>query len=202
MPHMLTVSQLGLKRSERWLVRDLSFAMGPGDVIQVTGSNGAGKTTLLRCLCGFMEPATGTFRWHMPSEADLPLFLGHKPAVKPELTVLENITLHPLSCSFVHEKSAIEALARVGLSAYLDTPARHLSAGQTRRVALSRLLLSSASVWVLDEPFTALDVEGCGWLSRCISDFSRKGGAVLMTSHQPVEVDVPVRQLPLERPPC
>lgn len=186
---LLTVKSLGIRRSERWLFRDLDFQLSNGEVIQVVGQNGAGKTSLLRSLCGLLPHAEGDINWHEINENPcLPIFLGHLPAVKPELTVLENLLYHPLGGEFIAEDLIEDAIDEVRLGYYADTPARHLSAGQTRRVGLARLLLVKTECWVLDEPFTSLDVEGCAWLEQKITEFVNKGGSVLLTSHQTVNL--------------
>ena len=190
---ILTVESLGIRRSERWLFRDLDFRLSAGEVIQVVGQNGAGKTSLLRSLCGLLSAREGTIQWYEENELPtIPIFLGHLPAVKPELSVLENLQYHPIGGKFIDIASIEKAIDEVGLTNYTDSSARQLSAGQTRRVGLARLLLANAKCWVLDEPFTSLDVEGCTWLESKITDFSTQGGAVLLTSHQTVNlIDTP-----------
>ncbi|MFT5521699.1 MAG: heme exporter protein A [Enterobacterales bacterium] len=190
---ILTVESLGIRRSERWLFRDLDFRLSTGEVIQVIGQNGAGKTSLLRSLCGLLSAREGTIKWCEENELPtMPIFLGHLPAVKPELTVLENLLYHPIGGKFIDIASIEQAIDEVGLTNYTDSSARQLSAGQTRRVGLARLLIADAKCWVLDEPFTSLDVEGCAWLESKITDFTKQGGAVLLTSHQPVNlIDTP-----------
>ena len=197
---ILTVQSLGIRRSERWLFRDLSFQLTNGEVIQVVGKNGAGKTSLLRSLCGLLPHAEGDFSWReVDDNPCLPIFLGHLPAVKPELSVLENLLYHPLGGKFIDENLIEDAIDEVRLSYYADTPARHLSAGQIRRVGLARLLLADTECWVLDEPFTSLDVEGCSWLEQKITEFVKKGGSVLLTSHQTITLAESPRILEIKR---
>lgn len=197
---LLKVNKLGLRRSERWLFRELSFQLNTHEVVHITGENGIGKTSLLRCLCGLLSAQEGAISWHQENDLPiLPLFFGHAPTVKPELTVLENLLLHPLNRQYYSEAVWEEALHTVGLGSYLDTMAKNLSAGQTRRVALARLLVSDAKCWILDEPFTALDVTACQWLSEVISDYASKGGSVLMTSHQPVVMSADVKVMEIKK---
>ncbi|TQV86431.1 cytochrome c biogenesis heme-transporting ATPase CcmA [Aliikangiella coralliicola] len=195
---ILTVTNLGIRRSERWLFRDLNFELKSGEVIQVVGENGAGKTSLLRSLCGLLPYARGEAKWAEIDESEcLPLFLGHLPAVKPELTVFENLKFHPIAGEFATESQIEAAIEEVQLGFYLDTQARYLSAGQVRRVGLARLLIAQTPCWILDEPFTSLDVDGCHWLEGKIDDFAKNGGCVLLTSHQSIHLPTPPKLLEL-----
>ncbi|RLA04180.1 MAG: heme ABC exporter ATP-binding protein CcmA [Gammaproteobacteria bacterium] len=196
---ILTVQSLGIRRSERWLFRDLSFQLSEGEAVQVVGQNGSGKTSLLRSLCGLLPHGEGEIDWREVDDLPtMPIFLGHLPAVKPELSVFENLLYHPIGGEFMAETAILDSIDEVLLSAYTDTPARHLSAGQTRRVGLARLLLAKTDCWVLDEPFTSLDVEGCAWLELKISAFVKTGGSVLLTSHQPVNLESSPRILEIK----
>jgi len=198
---VLKVENLGIRRSERWLFRDLSFELNPGEIIQVVGQNGAGKTSLLRCLCGLLTEAEGSINWLEINELPcLPLYLGHLPAVKPELTVFENLKYHPIAGQFLDDIQIEDAVDEVRLGDYLETPTRYLSAGQTRRVGLARLLMADTPCWILDEPFTSLDVEGCKWLEKQMEVFAEKGGSILLTSHQPVHLTKAPTILELKRP--
>jgi len=193
---ILQVNKLGVRRSERWLFRNLDLKLSSGEIYQVVGQNGAGKTSLLRCLCGLLPEQEGDIAWQQDDEMPIiPLFYGHLPAVKPELTVLENLLYHPINGNFYNGDVIEAALHEVGLGAYFDSEARHLSAGQARRVALARLLIADSKCWILDEPFTALDVKGCTWLEGIISSYVKRGGSVLLTSHQPVSLDVELKVL-------
>ena len=196
---VVSVKNLGIRRSERWLFQALSFSVSEGEAVQVTGKNGAGKTSLLRGMCGLLPVQEGEIHWRTVEEVPIiPTFLGHLAAVKGDLTVLENILYHPINGKFPDEARIETALIEVGLGQYVDRSAKHLSAGQVRRVALARLLLSDAECWVLDEPFTALDVNACKWLEGVISTFVKAGGTVLLTSHQAVHLDVPLKEMKIE----
>jgi heme exporter protein A len=197
---VLSVESLGIRRSERWLFRDLNFQLFANQLVQVVGHNGAGKTSLLRSLCGLLPHAEGDINWKKTDDSPiLPIFLGHLPAVKPELSVIENLQYHPIGGKFVVQDKIEAAIDEVRLSFYADTPARHLSAGQTRRVGLARLILAESDCWVLDEPFTSLDVEGCQWLEVKIAEFVKKGGSVIFTSHQAVSLSVTPQLLELQQ---
>ena len=189
---MLSVSHLTCQRGERVLFRDLSFALPASQWLQVAGSNGAGKTSLLRILAGLSEPAEGQVTWkglrlredRAAFHADL-LYLGHQGALKEELTPLENLTLGLGMEGFAPgAEAAAEALGRFGLQGREQLPTRYLSAGQRRRVLLCRLMLRPAPLWILDEPFTALDVHAVGVLSRLIERHLASGGSAVLTSHQ------------------
>ncbi len=196
---VLKVESLGIRRSERWLFQDLTFQLEPAEVVQVVGSNGAGKTSLLRCLCGLLPYAQGEILWRGEDEGFIPLYIGHLPAVKPELTVFENLSLHPIAGKFAHDMAIDEAIYSVNLPGYEDELAKNLSAGQTRRVGLARLLLADTCCWVLDEPFASLDVDGCRWLEKQVSGYVERGGSVLITSHQSLNLSQQPRILELKR---
>lgn len=189
---MLTATGLSCDRGERRLFAGLDLAVGPGEWLHVQGENGAGKTSLLRILAGLAPPAAGEIRWKgEPIRAlaedyrkDL-LFLGHHGAVKEELTPLENLTLAArLDGTELDEAAALKALARFGLRGREDLPVRFLSAGQKRRVLLARLAVRAAALWILDEPFTALDVKAVEMLSGLIEEHIGAGGMAILTSHQ------------------
>ncbi|NND66282.1 MAG: cytochrome c biogenesis heme-transporting ATPase CcmA [Halioglobus sp.] len=192
---MLAASALTLSRGGRELFRDLSFAVSAGELVQIEGANGAGKTSLLRILAGLSRYGyEGTVE-----RAEAQLYLGHKSAVKAHLTPRENLALH-VGGEGIYDDAAIEgALAQVGLYGYEDLPSHTLSAGQHRRVNLARLYLSRSSLWLLDEPFTAIDRAGVAQLQSLFVAHAGRGGAVVLTSHQPLAVDYPVRAFSLER---
>jgi heme exporter protein A len=183
---MLETTALACERGGRRLFSDLGFALGAGELLRVRGPNGAGKTSLLRILAGLTRPDDGRVTWR-GRERDWDfgremLFLGHAPALKDELTVYENFAF---SCqlSFLEEERT--ALEKVGVAKLADLPARFLSQGQRKRVALARLAVASAMpLWLLDEPFAALDEEAIGAVRGLIEDHLRAGGLVVLTSHQ------------------
>ncbi len=190
---MLNVVDIEAERDDRVLFANLTFDLNPGETLQIKGANGAGKTTLLKVLAGLSHDFSGKIHWRgtlLPQGvAEFRLattFLGHNSGIKPELTPLENLTWrHHLSGKHAL-LSYSEALARSGLQGYETLPCYHLSAGQRRRVALASLLVSDAMLWILDEPFTALDIDGVAWLEMLISDHARQQGMTLLTSHQPL----------------
>ena len=193
---MLEVTDLSCARGEHQLFGSLSFALSAGELLQVQGENGSGKTTLLRTLCGFIQPLAGEIRWqgqriHELDEeyyADI-VYLGHLNAIKDELNALEN--LH-ISCALagdsVSDSVAIAALRRMGLRGRETFPVKVLSQGQRRRVALARLLVSKAPLWILDEPLTALDVGAVGLMQELIGEHLDNHGMVIFTTHQALEV--------------
>ncbi|WP_437613807.1 cytochrome c biogenesis heme-transporting ATPase CcmA [Erwinia sp. V71] len=196
---MLEVKQLTCLRDERVLFSDLSFAVAAGDIVQVEGPNGAGKTSLLRLLAGLSRAESGMVLWRQQDirqhrqtwQAEL-LYLGHQPGVKAVLTPLENLAFYHPQCS---ETALFAALEAVDLTGYEDLAVAQLSAGQQRRVALARLWLSQATLWVLDEPLTAIDKSGVGKLMALFVRHAQRGGAVIITTHQ----DLPDGGYPLRR---
>ena len=187
----LRVENLEAWRGDRQLFSALSFEIGAGQTLHVSGQNGSGKTTLLRILCGLRSPHEGTVRWKgRPIDRDPGLFhaelafLGHHDGIKLELTALENATALCALRGGNYVSDPETALIRVGLADMMDLPARSLSAGQRRRVALASLLTREIALWILDEPFTALDSEGVGLMGQIIEEHRAAGGCVILTSHQ------------------
>lgn len=189
---MLTTHQLACVRGERRLFAGLDLAVAEGEWLHVRGENGAGKTSLLRLLVGLMAPAEGEIRWNGENVRSLAeeyrrhlLFLGHHGAVKEELTALENLQLaSQLDGDVLSDREALGALHRFGLKGREELPVRFLSAGQKRRVLLARLVTKKAKLWILDEPFTALDVKAVDMLSALIGEHLAAGGMAVLTSHQ------------------
>jgi heme exporter protein A len=190
---LLAAQALSLVRGGRELFRDLSFEVNAGQLWQIEGANGAGKTSLMRILCGLSRYGyQGTVVC-----AVLPLYLGHQSAVKALLSPRENLALH-VSGVGTHANAEIEsALARVGLSGFEDLPSHTLSAGQHRRVNLARLFLSQTPLWLLDEPFAALDKGGIDEVQTLLESHVEMGGAIVITSHQALAVKCHVNSLSL-----
>ncbi|AFJ47235.1 cytochrome c biogenesis heme-transporting ATPase CcmA [Shimwellia blattae] len=186
----LQARSLSCTRDGRALFDDLSFTIGAGEWVQISGANGAGKTTLLRMLTGLAVPESGQVCYggsplSQVRGAFYPqlLWIGHQPGVNARLSALENLAFyHPDATAAQY----LEALACCGLAGYEDLPVARLSAGQQRRVALSRLWLTRATIWILDEPFTALDASGVAHLTRHMAAHTRQGGMVILTTHQPL----------------
>ncbi|OON39085.1 heme ABC transporter ATP-binding protein CcmA [Izhakiella australiensis] len=200
---MLEARSLTCVRDERTLFSNLSFTVNPGDILQIEGPNGAGKTSLLRILAGLHRSEQGSVRWlqqdiRRQREAfhHQLLFLGHLPGIKALLTPLENLR-------FYHHgqqtQAVWDALESVGLLGYEELAVAALSAGQQRRVALARLWLSQVKLWILDEPLTAIDKAGVGFLMQRLVDHAREGGMVILTTHQDLpDDDYPLRKIRLQ----
>ncbi len=192
---MLELHAVACVRGGRTLFSDVNLALQPGELLRVSGVNGAGKTSLLRMLCGLLAPAQGRVLWQGQPIASLRdefnrqlVYVGHAAALKDELSALENLqTAGVLGGVVSTDSDALAALAQAGLRGRERVPARTLSQGQRRRVALARLELSSAAkLWVLDEPFNALDNAATAWLLALVSAQLARGGVVVLTSHQAV----------------
>lgn len=187
---LIAFNALGFERDGFSLFENVCGSLGSGEILQVAGGNGCGKTTLLKILTTALSPVKGELYWqgralrqHRAEYLNDMVFVGHAPGIKANLTPRENLSW--LACLSPSCKQNIQgALERVGLGAYLNTPCASLSAGQQRRVALSRLLISRATLWVLDEPLTAIDREGVELIERLFEEHLARGGAVIVSSHQ------------------
>jgi len=189
----LKVDNLQCIRDDRILFENLHFTLSNGEILQVEGRNGSGKTSLLRILCGLTLPIEGTVYWN---EQDIQrvresywsnlAYIGHLPGIKGELTPLENLTVARTLTVNPSDFSLNHALEQVGLYGFEDVPTRTLSAGQQRRVALARLLIQQAQLWILDEPFTALDKSAIQWVENLLESHAQRGGMAVLTSHHTV----------------
>jgi heme exporter protein A len=191
---MLRVSHLSCSRGHKPLFADVSFELNAGQALHLEGDNGVGKTSLLRIICGLSPADAGEVCWHDQAiqhnaaafRSSL-FYLGHGLSLKEELTALENLMSDAaVSGRSLTEPQAMVALARMGLRGREHLPLRVMSQGQKRRTALARLLASQAPLWVLDEPFVALDVKAVDGLRGLLAEHVVNGGMVLFTSHQPV----------------
>jgi heme exporter protein A len=187
--NVLTAEDVAVFRGERLVFRDFSFTVARGGALVLTGPNGSGKSTLLRLLAGLVRPAAGRVLWDgADAFSDLAghgarvAYLGHQDAVKPGLTVTENLRF----AAAVSGRSIVAALEAVGLEALADLPARMLSAGQKRRLALSRLVLSAAPLWLLDEPTLGLDTRSIDRFGRLLATHRGAGGIVVTATHVPL----------------
>ncbi|HPE47022.1 MAG TPA: heme ABC exporter ATP-binding protein CcmA [Hyphomonas sp.] len=173
---LLTGTGLGMIRGERVLFRDVSLEARMHETVILRGANGAGKTTLLRILAGLTRPESGAVTRSAPHH-----WVSHREGLKPHETPHEHLSLWAKAWGATANVDGI--LKFMGLSRPADVPARHLSAGQRRRTALARLLLQPRSIWLLDEPFTALDAEGRELVLSLIEDHCREGGCVVAAIH-------------------
>jgi heme exporter protein A len=193
---MLSAQGLTCVRGERPLFSGLDLAVGAGEWLHVRGENGVGKTSLLRLLAGLAQAAAGEILWGGQPIGQVDeeyrrnlLFLGHHGALKEELTALENLEFAAaLDGAQLSEREALAALHRFGLKGREELPVRFLSAGQKRRVLLARLLTRKATLWVLDEPFTALDTKAVDMLAALIGEHLAGGGMAVLTSHQAMPI--------------
>jgi heme exporter protein A len=203
---MLEVSNLYCERDERVLFKNLSFGIRSGEVLQVEGQNGSGKTTLLRILCGLSDAFEGQIYWQQQLLDDIRteyyqamLYVGHLTGVKAALTPEENLRWMMRLSPHLNKLTLYQALEKVGLYGFEDVPCYTLSAGQQRRVGLARLYLSSAPLWILDEPFTALDKKGVAEKEALIAQHVHEGGMVILTTHHDLAIpDKSVRTLNLD----
>ncbi|HET6198605.1 MAG TPA: heme ABC exporter ATP-binding protein CcmA [Acetobacteraceae bacterium] len=189
---MLQAAGLAAFRGERLVFSDVDLAVAAGGALLLTGPNGSGKSTLLRVLAGLLRPAGGTLLWEAEDAlADLALharrvaYVGHQDAVKPGLTAAENLRF----AARLRGSSVRVALAAVGLDELADLPGRMLSAGQRRRLALARLVLSGAPLWLLDEPTLGLDAASVERFGSVLEAHRAGGGIVVAATHLPLPLD-------------
>lgn len=198
---MLQAIGVAAFRGERLVLRDIGFSLNAGQALVLVGPNGSGKSTLLRLLSGLLRLAAGQVLWNgadaftdLPEHARRVAYLGHLDAVKPGLTVTENLTFAATvsSCRGSAPAPTISpianALAAIGLSDLADLPARMLSAGQRRRLALARVVLSQAPLWLLDEPTIGLDTSAQELAGEALTAHLKTGGLVVAATHVPLPI--------------
>lgn len=195
------------ERDDAPLFAPLSFAVTAGALVQLEGANGMGKTSLLRCVAGLSSRWHGELSWrdrplaaHRAEFAASSLFLGHATGLKAVLSPRDNLLWWASLRGIDARDEADAALARVGLAGYEESPCYQLSAGQQRRAALARLFVADAPLWILDEPFTAIDRRGVAELETWLAAHADAGGAVLFTTHQPLALQRPLVKVALEAP--
>ena len=206
---ILAFTDLGCSKGGRQLFKGVHCTVPAGRWLHVAGANGIGKTSLLRMLCGLLPPAAGEIRWRGRPIGKLGedyrrelCFLGHHNAIKEELTPLENLLAAAhLADEDLDEGAALDALELVGLAGREELACRYLSQGQKRRVALARLVNERRALWILDEPYVALDTAAVALVASLIGAHLQRGGLVVLTTHQAVPVAAgAVRELVLEAP--
>ena len=204
-PDGLCVEKVHVWRGDRHVLRGVSLELHPGELMHVSGPNGTGKTTLLRVVSGLLRPEKGSVAWQGRSitataaeyQAAL-AYASHEPALKSDLTALENLRFTVGLKRRVTAAELRASLERTGVGGCADLPARVLSAGQRRRVAMARVLAFQADLWLLDEPYTNLDGSGSSLLSALLAEHVGRGGAALVVAHHDLNVAVQTRRLELQ----
>jgi heme exporter protein A len=200
----LCVEKVHVWRGDRHVLKGVSLALRPRQLLHIRGPNGTGKTTLLRVVCGLLRPEQGLVSWlgqpissHRSDYQATLAFASHEPALKGDLTALENLHFAVGLKRRVTAGELRDSLERTGVAACADLPARVLSAGQRRRVAMARVLAMGASLWLLDEPFTNLDAAGTELTAALLQAHVAQGGSALVVAHHDLNIDVDLRRLDL-----
>lgn len=190
---LLKAENLALTRGDLLLFENISLEVRPGDMLWIKGRNGSGKTSFLKCLAALLAPETGTIKRN-----GIPAFLGHKNSHKPNLSVRKNLEFW--QSIYDTDNDLVKICGRLGIEDLLSQRAQTLSAGQSRRVALARLLLADAKVWLLDEPTTPLDSVGRNLVYELVEEHLKNGGAAMLASHDtPQHIGIRTRIITLSR---
>lgn len=193
---MLTAQGLSCLRGDRLLFKNVELELNAGGLLYILGENGSGKSSLLRMLCGLLMPEAGAVFWDkktIKENAEDYLsnltYIGHLNGLKDDLTALENLLMSArVASNEISEDKALAALTAIGIERCANLPARVLSQGQKRRVALARLWLTKGKLWILDEPFAALDIASVSVLAKRLEEHLSSGGMAILTTHQDVTI--------------
>jgi len=201
----LCVEKVHVWRGDRHVLKAVSLEVGPGELLHISGPNGTGKTTLLRVVSGLLRPEQGGVAWRGKSITSAPTdyqnelaYASHEPALKSDLTALENLRFMVGLKRRVTLSDLRASLERTGVAGCADLPARVLSAGQRRRVAMARVLACRAALWLLDEPFTNLDASGSAVMSALLEEHIEQGGLALVVAHHDLNLSAETRHLGLQ----
>ncbi len=193
---VLSTENLSYEINDKLILQGISFSIQSGQVLFIEGENGSGKTTLLRIISGLMQADEGHINWNGKTIEDERIeynqqltYLGHSTGVKAELSALENINFFSALSGLAQKENPQAAMKRVGLDSYQNTLGRHLSYGQQRRIALTRLMMEPSQLWILDEPFAGLDKKMIHDLQSLFVKHVNEGGLLVLTSHQHIELD-------------
>jgi heme exporter protein A len=204
-PQGLNVDKIHVWRGDRHVLKGVSLALGPGELLQVAGSNGTGKTTLLRVACGLLRPEQGRVAWCglpiagiRPQFQNALVYAAHEPALKSDLTPLENLRYLVGLKRSVPTAELEAALERTGVAACAQLPVRVLSAGQRRRVALARVIAMRSPLWMLDEPFTNLDAAGSALVTDLLREHVSAAGMALVVAHHDIALPARLKRLELQ----